>query len=97
MPRALNYFELLNQAAGTGAVARFSLDPHRGEIVGDRRHNIVSEKLAERESARLPLISKLSCSSCRPNAPFAELLCFSRTSVAQEAYMEWSGNRWVSE
>jgi hypothetical protein len=36
-----------------------------------------------------------SCRSCRPNAPFAELLCLSKSSVAEEYYAERSGNRWV--
>ena len=41
-----------------------------------------------RESARpvshfLPVTS-LSCRSCRPNAPFAELVQLSRTSIADE-------------
>ena len=39
----------------------------------------------------------LSCRSCRPNAPFAELVCLSKSSVAEEFYAERSGNRWVSE
>jgi len=43
------------------------------------------------------LIPPLSCRSCRPNAPFAELVCLSKTSVAEEYYAERSGNRWVSE
>ena len=43
------------------------------------------------------LIPALSCRSCRPNAPFAELVCLSKSSVAEEYYAERSGNRWVSE
>ena len=39
----------------------------------------------------------LSCRSCRPNAPFAELVCLSKSSVAEEYCAERSGNRWVSE
>ena len=39
----------------------------------------------------------LSCRFCRPNAPFAELVCLSKSSVAEEFYAERSGNRWVSE
>jgi len=35
--------------------------------------------------------------TCRPNAPFAELLCLSKSSVAEEYYAERSGNRWISE
>jgi hypothetical protein len=43
------------------------------------------------------LIPALSCQSCRPNAPFAEWVCLSKASLAQECYAERSGNRWVSE
>jgi hypothetical protein len=50
-----------------------------------------------RGAAVTALIPALSCRSCRPNAPFAELICLSRSSVAEEYYAECSGNRWVSE
>jgi hypothetical protein len=43
------------------------------------------------------LIPALSCRSCRPHAPFAELVCLSKCSVAEDFYAEYSGNRWVSE
>jgi len=43
------------------------------------------------------LTPALSCRSCRPNAPFAELVCLSKSSVAEEYYAERSGNRWVTE
>jgi hypothetical protein len=43
------------------------------------------------------LTPSLSCRSCRPNAPFAELVCLSKSSVAEEYYAECSGNRWISE
>jgi hypothetical protein len=43
------------------------------------------------------LIPVLSCRSCRPNASFAELLCLSKSSVAEQYYAERSGNRWISE
>jgi hypothetical protein len=43
------------------------------------------------------LIPALSCRSCRPNAPFAELVCLSKASLAEEYYAERSGNKWVSE
>ena len=43
------------------------------------------------------LIPALSCRSCRPHAPFAELVCLSKCSVAEDFYAEHSGNRWVSE
>jgi hypothetical protein len=43
------------------------------------------------------LTPALSCRSCRPNAPFAELVCLSKTSLAEDYHAERSGNRWVSE
>jgi hypothetical protein len=43
------------------------------------------------------LIPSLSCRSCRPNAPFAELVCLSKSSVAEDYYAERSGNKWVGE
>jgi hypothetical protein len=39
------------------------------------------------------LIPALSCSSCRPNAPFTELVCLSNSSGAVEYYAERSDNR----
>ena len=48
------------------------------------------------DAAITSLIPALSCRSCRPNAPFAELLKLSPTSVADEYYAERSGNRSVS-
>jgi hypothetical protein len=39
----------------------------------------------------------LSCRSCSPNAPFAELVCLSKSSVAEEYYAERSGNKWINE
>jgi hypothetical protein len=50
-----------------------------------------------RGAAVTALTPALSCRSCRPNAPFAELVCLSQSSVAEEYYAERSGNRWVSE
>jgi hypothetical protein len=50
-----------------------------------------------RGAAVTALIPSLSCRSCRPNAPFAELVCLSKSSVAEEYYAERIGNRWVSE
>jgi hypothetical protein len=38
------------------------------------------------EAAVTSLIASLSRRSCRPSAPFAELLCLSRTSVAEEMF-----------
>ena len=37
-----------------------------------------------RDAAVTSLIPGLSCQSCRPNAPFAELVRLSRTSIADE-------------
>jgi hypothetical protein len=37
-----------------------------------------------RDATVTSLIPSLSCRSCRPNAPFAELLCLSQYSVADE-------------
>ena len=46
-----------------------------------------------RGAAVTALIPALSCRSCRPNAPFAELVCLSKSSVAEDYYAERSGNR----
>jgi len=43
------------------------------------------------------LTPALPCRFCRPNAPFAELVCLSKSSIAEEYYAERSGNRWISE
>ena len=50
-----------------------------------------------RGAAVTTLTPALSCRSCRPNAPFAELLSLSKSPLAEEYYAERSGNRWVSE
>jgi hypothetical protein len=50
-----------------------------------------------RGAAVTAITPALSCGSCRPNAPLAELVCLSKSSVAEECYSERSGNRWVSE
>ena len=50
-----------------------------------------------RGAAVTALTPALSCRSCRPNAPFAELVCLSKSSVAEEYYEERSRNRWVRE
>jgi hypothetical protein len=50
-----------------------------------------------RGAAVTALTPALSCRSCRPNAPFAELLSLSKSSLAEEYYAERSGNKWVSE
>jgi hypothetical protein len=41
------------------------------------------------DAAVSSLIPALSCRSCRPNAPFAELVCLSRTSIADEMREEY--------
>ena len=41
-----------------------------------------------RDAAVTSLITALSCRSCRPNAPFAELVRLSRTSIADEMRKE---------
>jgi hypothetical protein len=40
------------------------------------------------DAAVTSLIPSLSCRSCRPNAPFAELVRLSRTSIADEMRIE---------
>jgi hypothetical protein len=50
-----------------------------------------------RGAAVTALTRALSFRSCRPNAPFAELVCLSKSSVAEEYYAERSGNRWVND
>ena len=50
-----------------------------------------------RGAAVTALTPALSCQSCRPNAPFAELVCLSKSSVPEEYYAERGGNRWVNE
>jgi hypothetical protein len=46
-----------------------------------------------RGAAVTALTPALSCRACRPNGPFAELLCLSKSSVVEEYYAERSGNR----
>ena len=43
------------------------------------------------------LTPALSCRSCWPNAPFAELVCLSKSSVAEEYCAGRSGNKWINE
>ena len=50
-----------------------------------------------RGAALTALTPALSCRSCRPNAPFAELVCLSKSSVAEEYYAERGGNKWINE
>jgi len=44
-----------------------------------------------RDAAVTSLIPALSCRSCRPNAPFAELVRLSRKSIADEMREEHQG------
>jgi len=48
-------------------------------------------------AAMTALIPALSCRSCRPHAPFAELVCLSKSSVAEDFAWNYSGNKWVNE
>jgi hypothetical protein len=50
-----------------------------------------------RGAAATALTPALSCRSCRPNAPFAELLSLSKSSLAVEYYAERNGNRPVCQ
>jgi hypothetical protein len=43
-----------------------------------------------RDAAVTSLIPALSCRFCRPNAPFAELVRLSRTSIADEMRVEYT-------
>src|SRR5271154_6736771 len=45
------------------------------------------------DAAVTSLIPPLSCRSCRPNAPFAELVRLSKTSIADEMWIEHTGTR----
>lgn len=45
------------------------------------------------DAAVTSLIPALSCRSCRPNAPFAELMRLSRTSVADEMRNDYTRRR----
>jgi|HubBroStandDraft_6_1064221.scaffolds.fasta_scaffold24498_10 ATP-dependent DNA ligase len=62
-----------------------------------RNGNDFTKRFPLAAAAVTALIPALSCQSCRPNAPFAEWVCLSKASLAQECYAERSGNRWVSE
>ena len=46
-----------------------------------------------RGAAVTSLIPSLSCRSCRPNAPFAELVRLSPTSIADEIHAEYTRSR----
>jgi hypothetical protein len=43
-----------------------------------------------RDAAVTSLVPVLSCRSCRPNTPFAELVCLSRTSIVDEMREEYA-------
>jgi hypothetical protein len=68
------------------ASARRPLLASPGALPGlsdDQRHRPARARSSPRRS-----IPMLSCRSCRPNAPFAELVRLSSTSVADEMRME---------
>ncbi len=46
-----------------------------------------------RDAAVTSLIPSLSCRSCRPHAPFAELVRLSKTSIADEMRIEHTRRR----
>jgi hypothetical protein len=47
-----------------------------------------------RDAAVTSLIPALSCRSCRPNSPFAELVQLSRTSIVDETREEHTWRAW---
>src|SRR6266516_1030597 len=51
----------------------------------------------QRDAAVTSLIPALSCRSCRPNAPFAELVSLSRTNIANEIRLEHTRRVLVSD
>ncbi len=55
-----------------------------------RTTNAIDLRMRDRhpDAAVTSLIPALSCRSCQPNAPFAELLRLSRTSIADEMRIE---------
>ena len=55
-----------------------------------RTINAINLRMLDRhaDAAMTSLIPALSCRSCRPNAPFAELVQLSRTSIADEIRKE---------
>jgi hypothetical protein len=77
-----------------------SLGFNKRKMEDTRRQAAEKEAAARRATEKhavTALIPALSCRSRRPNAPFAELVCLSKSSVAEEYYAERSGNRWVRE
>ena len=57
-----------------------------GPLSGCRTTNVIDLRTLDRhrDAAVTSLIPALSCRSCRPNAPFAELVRLSCTSTADE-------------
>jgi hypothetical protein len=57
-----------------------------GSLPACRTINAIDLRVLDRhpDAAVTSLIPALSCRSCRPNAPFAELVRLSRTSIADE-------------
>ncbi len=53
-----------------------------------RTTNAIDLRTLDRHRDVTSLIPALSCRSCRPNAPFAELVRLSRTSIADEMRIE---------
>src|SRR5262249_35730670 len=60
-----------------------------------RTINTIDLRVVDRhpDAAVSSLIPALSCRSCRPNAPFAELVRLSRTSIADEMRERTSSSR----
>jgi hypothetical protein len=59
-----------------------------GERISVIRDAVLRTLDRHRDAAVTSLIPSLSCRSCRPNAPFAELVRLSRTSIADEMRIE---------
>jgi hypothetical protein len=81
-----------NEALAPGRPRRrVASRPRRGYPAAPRRRR-------DHDGAAVTTLTPvLSCRSCRPNAPFAELVRLSKSSVAEDFYAEHSGNRWVNE
>jgi hypothetical protein len=62
-----------------------------GPLSGCHTTNAIDLRTLDRhrDAAVTSLIPALSCRSCRPNAPFAELVRLSRTSIADEMREEY--------
>ena len=88
--------------AVTSSTYRYIICERLGNRIGalpgvphDRRSRPAQARLASRRG-RDGAAPALSCRSCRPNAPFAELVRRSKSSVAEAHCAERSGNRWVN-